>query len=71
MLNSLIMWTLLPDPTHSYLTRTLFCLYKYTIAECPVIDSNSILFVRASPGAVLLLLLGWLVCSLLATNVLV
>lgn len=48
--------------------RRLFCLYKYTIAECPVIDYNSVLFVRASPDAVLLLLLGWLVCSLLAAN---
>lgn len=68
MLNSYIMWTFFPDPTHSYLTISLFCLCKYTIAECPLICSNSILFCGGLRDAALILLLGWLVCSLLAAN---
>lgn len=58
-------------PTYSCLTRRLFCLCKYTIAECPVIYPSSILFVRGSPDAVLLLLPGWWICSLLDADSLV
>lgn len=65
MLNSYIKWTLFPNPTHSYLMRRLFCLCKYAIAECPVSDSNSVLFVRGLPDAVLQLLLG---CFVLAAR---
>lgn len=70
MLNSYVMWTLLPDPTHFYLQEDCSVSVN-TLAECPVICSNSIWFVRGFPDAALLLLLGWLVCSLLAANGLV